>query len=415
MNAIVFDGVTKHYRIGGSAWPTFRDRLDYLILKGKNLLLHKRNVSSQDHEFNALKDATFTIRKGESIAIIGPNGAGKSTILKLLAGVTKPNSGKIDINGRVAAMIELGAGLHPELTGRENIYLYGAIMGMKRAQVDDNIDKIIEFSELEDFIDTPLKRYSSGMQARLGFSVTAHIDADILLVDEVLSVGDMRFQFKCADKLAEYRKKGITIVFVSHNLESVSKLCQRTILLDRGQIEKDGSTDECIRDYYKLMGEDRVRRFQKENPTEKELKTQAKIRKIELFNEAGETTRNLQAGDRAVLRLEIECFEDLPNPHIGFIIKTLERTNIFDTNNALLGYDLGNLKANTKFITEFRFKVNLLKGTYTIGTHFEFERLGSGYYDWVDPAITFKVNENYSHHGIVDLSPEFKVLEITKI
>ncbi len=411
MDAIVFDGVTKHYRIGRSAWPTLRDRMDYLILKGKSLLLHKRNASSQDCEFNALRDVTFTIGKGESIAIIGPNGAGKSTILKLLAGVTKPNSGTIDIKGRVAAMIELGAGLHPELTGRENIYLYGAIMGMKRAQVEDDIDKIIEFSELRDFIDTPLKRYSSGMQARLGFSVTAHIDADILLVDEVLSVGDIGFQFKCADKLQEYRNKGVTIIFVSHNLEAVRKICQRTILLNKGSIEKDGLTDECIRDYYRLMAEDKADTYQKNINDGKESVGGAKIKEIELFNENGKPMRSFKSGEKATLRVTIECFDDLKSPRVGFFIRTPDRNVIFDTNSSLLGRQINMIDKGTTLVAEFEFKINLLKGTYSIGNHFEHHRRG-GFYDYWDPAVIFNVTEEYSHYGIVDLSPGISLSEI---
>ncbi len=325
-----------------------------------------------------------------------------------MASVTKPTSGKVNIQGRVAAMIELGAGLHPELTGRENIYLYGAIMGMKRRYVESNIDKIIEFSELEDFIDTPLKRYSTGMQARLGFSVTAHIDADILLVDEVLSVGDMRFQFKCADKLTEYQKKGITIIFVSHNLESVRKLCKRTILLDKGQVVKDGQTDDSIRDYYRLIAEDRVMHSQSYNEKRGEVKQQAKIQRIELFNEEGEPSRNFKSGEKAILRLEIECFNDLPNPRIGFFIRGLDRNVIFDTNSALLQHDMGTVKRGTILVAEFNLKMNLLKGAYTMGNHVEHGR-GGDFYDYVDPSITFTVNENYSHYGVVDISPVFKL------
>ena len=409
MNAISFQNVTKQYRIGKSVWPTLRDRFDYLLNRTKNIFI-TTSIEEHDSTFTALDDVSFDLEKGGTLGIIGPNGAGKSTILKLLAGVTKPTAGEIHTKGRVAAMIELGAGLHPELTGRENIYLYGAIMGMKQDYVESNINKIIEFSELEHFIDTPLKRYSSGMQARLGFAVTAHIDAEILLIDEVLSVGDLRFQFKCADKLVEYQKKSITIIFVSHNLESIRKLCNRTILLNNGHIERDGPTDECIREYYTLMAEDRVKTFGTDNKINEEVERGAKIQRIELLNKKGEPSRNFRSGEKAKLRLEIECFNDLSNPHIGFIIKTAERTNIFDTNNALLGYELGDLKANTKLVSEYGFTVNLLKGTYTIVNHFEYEKLGSGYYDWVEPAITFKVSEDYSHHGIVDLSPTFKVL-----
>jgi len=367
-------------------------------------------MEEDDSTFLALDDVSFDLEKGETLGIIGPNGAGKSTILKLLAGVTKPTTGEIYTEGRVAAMIELGAGLHPELTGRENIFLYGAIMGMERSYVQSNIRNIIEFAELEHFIDTPLKRYSSGMQARLGFAVTAHVNADILLIDEVLSVGDWLFQSKCASKLAEYQEKGITIIFISHNLDSVKKLCNRTILLNNGSIEKDDQTSDCIAEYYSLMSLDRLRGSSDGYIKNKTVEREAKIQRIELFNKRGELTRNFRSGEEARLHLEIECYNDLPNPHIDFTIREMNGTMIFDTNNALLGCDLGNLRANTKLVVDYIFRMNLLKGTYTVGNHLEYEKAGSGYYDWVDPAITFKVTEDYSHDGIVHLQPTFRVL-----
>ncbi|MBL7086315.1 MAG: ABC transporter ATP-binding protein [Candidatus Cloacimonetes bacterium] len=409
MNAISFQNVTKQYRIGKSVWPTLRDRFDYLLNRTKNIFV-KKSVEEYDSIFLAIDDVSFDLEKGGSLGIIGPNGAGKSTILKLLAGVTKPTSGEIQTKGKVAAMIELGAGLHPELTGRENIYLYGAIMGMDRDYVESNIRNIIDFAELEHFIDTPLKRYSSGMQARLGFAVTAHIDADILLIDEVLSVGDIRFQFKCAHKLAEYQEMGITIIFVSHNLESVRKLCNRTILLNNGHIERDGPTDECIREYYTLMAEDRVRTSGTDNKINEEVERRAKIQRIELLNEKGEPSRDFISGEKAVLRLEIECFDDLPNPRIGFFIRTTDRNVILDTNSALLQHEIGMVNRGTILIAEFKLKMNLLRGTYSIGNHVEYGRGGS-YYDYVDPSVTFTVNENYSHYGVVDISPVFKFLK----
>jgi len=407
MNAISFQNVTKQYRIGKSVWPTLRDRFDHFLNHTKNYFI-KSSIEEYDSTFLALNDVSFDLEKGGSLGIIGPNGAGKSTILKLLAEVTKPTSGEIHTKGRIAAMIELGAGLHQELTGRENIYLYGAIMGMERDYVKSNIRNIIDFAELEHFIDTPLKRYSSGMQARLGFSVTSHIDADILLIDEVLSVGDIRFQAKCADKLAEYQKKGITIIFVSHNLESVRKICNRTILLNNGNIERDGPTENCIRNYYEIVAEDRIKFSQSRRKKNIEVKQKAKIQQIELHNEKGEPLKDFRTGEKAKLRLEIECFDDLENPRIGFFIRTPDRNVIFDTNSELLKHKMEMVKRGTILIAEFNFKMNLLKGSYSIGNHIEYGKAGK-YYDYVDPSITFTVHENYSHYGVVDISPLFKL------
>jgi homopolymeric O-antigen transport system ATP-binding protein len=199
--------------------------------------------------FWALKDISFKVHRGEALGIIGHNGAGKSTILKLLSRITTPTTGEIMINGRLAALIEVGSGFHPELTGRENIYLNGSILGMLRREITKKLDSIVEFAELRQFIDTPVKRYSSGMYVRLGFSIAAHLDPDILLLDEVLAVGDGAFQEKCIQRITELKKKGTTIVFISHDLSAIQKLCERVILLKNGHIEADGEPRETVELY----------------------------------------------------------------------------------------------------------------------------------------------------------------------
>jgi ABC-type polysaccharide/polyol phosphate transport system ATPase subunit len=197
----------------------------------------------------ALADVSFEVAEGEAVGIIGPNGSGKSTTLRLASRVSRPWSGLIETRGRIGALIELKAGLHPELTGRENIFLYGSLLGLRRKEIRRRFDQIVEFAELHRFVDTPLKRYSSGMEVRLGFSVAVHLDPDILLIDEVLAVGDHAFQRRCLERMDELRAAGQTIVFVSHELNQVRRLCPRTILLDRGQIRADGPTDEIIDRY----------------------------------------------------------------------------------------------------------------------------------------------------------------------
>lgn len=235
-----FDRVSKRYLIRqepdhGNSHPLLRK------LKG---------LWPDREEFWALRDVSFEVRRGEALGIIGQNGAGKSTILKLLSSITVPSSGEITINGRLAALIEVGSGFHPELTGRENVYLSGSILGMRRAETTRKLDNIIDFAGIRQFIDTPVKRYSSGMFVRLGFSIAAHLDPDILLLDEVLAVGDAAFQFKCLNRVAELRDSGKTIVFISHDLSAVERLCERVLLLERGQIVADGSPAEVI-DLYK--------------------------------------------------------------------------------------------------------------------------------------------------------------------
>src|SRR5215217_2547043 len=226
--------VSKKYRIRREA------QSNSSVLR-KLVSLRKRN-----EDFWALKDISFSVQRAEALGIIGHNGAGKSTILKLLSRITTPSSGEIMINGRLSALIEVGSGFHPELTGRENIYLNGSILGMLRREITAKLDSIVEFAELRQFIDTPVKRYSSGMYVRLGFSIAAHLDPDILLLDEVLAAGDAAFQRKCIDRITELKKNGTTIVFISHDLRSVQQLCDRVILLKKGQIEADGDTAEMI-------------------------------------------------------------------------------------------------------------------------------------------------------------------------
>ena len=209
----------------------------------------KHKHPSSRNVITALQDASFSVRKGEMLGIIGSNGAGKSTVLKLISRVTVPDGGVITVDGRIGALIELGAGLHPELTGRENIYLYGAILGMKRREVSDRFHDIVSFADINDFLDMPIKRYSSGMYARLGFAVAVSMQPDILLIDEVLAVGDESFQTKCFQKMRSLRDLGTTIVFVSHNLDWVSMICNRVLLLEHGRIKKDGKPHQVISTY----------------------------------------------------------------------------------------------------------------------------------------------------------------------
>ena len=228
--------------------------------RGRKLLLKEvlLNVFSRDTSdyFWALKNVSFNVNKGETVGIIGENGSGKSTILKLIAGVMGPDKGKVDILGRVSPLIELGAGFHPELSGRENVFLNGTILGMKKDEIEEKFDQIVEFAELKDFIDTPIKHYSSGMYMRLGFSIAVHNNPDILLVDEILSVGDERFQKKSFAKMNEFKKRNATIIFVSHNLEAVETFCDRAIILNNGALTNDGKSSKIIKIYKDMLLKD---------------------------------------------------------------------------------------------------------------------------------------------------------------
>lgn len=255
-NVIEIDNVKKLYRLGtigggtlkgdiASWWARVRHKDD------PNLKIGER-AYKKNELFTALDGVSFNVKKGETIGLIGRNGAGKSTLLKLLSRVTAPTDGEIRINGKVSSMLEVGTGFHPELTGRENVYLNGAILGMTKKEVAERIDEIIEFSECGQFIDTPVKRYSSGMFVKLAFSVAAHLNSDIMLMDEVLAVGDMAFQKKCIDKMVSLaRDEGKTIIYVSHNMQTIRQLCSRAIVLDKGKVVYNGKVEDAINIYLK--------------------------------------------------------------------------------------------------------------------------------------------------------------------
>lgn len=230
---------------------------DFIIYADKANTLKERIIRFSNNKKEVrhiLKNINLKINKGETVALIGVNGSGKSTLLKLITKIIYPTSGSIKVNGKLASLLELGAGFHPDFSGRENIYFNASIFGLTKAEIDARLDKIIEFSELGDFIDTPVRTYSSGMYMRLAFSVAINVDADIILIDEILAVGDQRFQEKCMDKMLELKKLGKTMVFVSHSKEAVEFLCDRAIWLNNGVIQKDGKTKSVLEEYVKVCG-----------------------------------------------------------------------------------------------------------------------------------------------------------------
>lgn len=248
--------ISKQYRVGrtGARYSTLRDTLAESFRSIRNVG-RRKHTSKQDGTIWALTDVCFEVSPGQVVGIIGRNGAGKSTLLKIISRVTEPTKGRIDLYGRTGSMLEVGTGFHPELTGRENVFLNGAILGMRKVEIARKFDQIVAFSEIEKFIDTPVKFYSSGMYVRLAFAVAAHLEPDILIVDEVLSVGDMAFQQKCLDKLNEIRAQTKAIILVSHNMISIRALCSRVMLLSHGQLTADGNATEVVPLYEKLMYE----------------------------------------------------------------------------------------------------------------------------------------------------------------
>ena len=297
MMDLVVDRVSKRYRVQATeqkgAPATLASRL--------------RTLRRHDDEFWALRDVSFDVARGETVGIIGDNGAGKSTILKLLSGVTSPTSGRITISGRLSALIEVGSGFHPELTGRENVFLSGSILGMRRREIADKLERIVEFAGVRAFIDTPVKRYSSGMYLRLGFSIAAHLEPDILLLDEVLAVGDAEFQAKCMDRVNQLHRHGRTIVFISHDLAAVERLCSRVVLLSRGRVLANGPARDVIA-MYQEMGRTRLPAealVEAVHPVSGEIAIQS----VSCVDVRGEPVDTVVTGGAATVRLTYDARE----------------------------------------------------------------------------------------------------------
>jgi lipopolysaccharide transport system ATP-binding protein len=271
--AIKVENLGKKYTIkheNQTRYSTLRDQLSGSARSMVHRLRHPFQAVQNNREteqFWALKDINFEIQPGDRVGIIGRNGAGKSTLLKILSRITAPTTGKVTINGRVASLLEVGTGFHPELSGRENIFLNGAVLGMRKTQIQKKFDEIVDFAEVEKFLDTPVKHYSSGMYVRLAFAVAAHLEPEILIVDEVLAVGDAQFQKKCLGKMGEVGTKGRTVLYVSHNMGTISQLCNRSIFLQSGLLNKIGATDDCIQQYLHNITENKAAATNHRKPT----------------------------------------------------------------------------------------------------------------------------------------------------
>lgn len=303
------NNLSKRYRIGAAeqGYKTFREAIvDGIKAPVRNLArlrsLTKFKDGYEEDVIWALKDVSFEVEEGEVMGVIGKNGAGKTTLLKILSRITEPTSGFAEVHGRVSSLLEVGTGFHPELTGRENIFLNGAILGMRKREIEKKFDEIVSFSEVEKYIDTPVKRYSSGMQVRLAFAVAAHLEPEILLIDEVLAVGDIAFQKKCLGKMGDVAKGGRTVLFVSHNMGAIRSLCGSAIWLDNGQIVKKGLTDEVVRDYE----EHQLRHFDEssyivERNLEEVKNKDFYFSRVEMLNEKGENTNIFRYGEKLIL------------------------------------------------------------------------------------------------------------------
>ncbi|MCS6873873.1 MAG: polysaccharide ABC transporter ATP-binding protein [Pyrinomonadaceae bacterium] len=307
---ISVEKISKKFDLHGTqSWKTLRDTLTGFF---------QRSSKREEKVLWALRDVSFNVYEGEILGIVGHNGAGKSTLLKILSRIIKPTSGVARIRGRIGTLLEVGTGFHQELSGRENIFLNGAILGMKRKEIEKKLDEIIAFAEMENFIDEPVKFYSSGMFMRLAFSVAAHLDAEILLLDEVLAVGDVNFQHKCLDKMKEIMNQGRTILFVSHNMSAVTRLCHRAILLEKGRIVAEGDTREVVKTY---LGSDWRTRFDREweNYVQAPQSEVVRLKRMRIINKDRQTSGSIAINEPVGVEITYEVLEDghilIPNFH----------------------------------------------------------------------------------------------------
>lgn len=369
-SAIRVSNLSKKYIIGGQekGYRTFREAVfDAILSPLQGLRSHLTREEVEQNEFWALRDVSFDIPQGEIVGIIGRNGAGKSTLLKVLSKITEPTSGKVEIRGRVGSLLEVGTGFHPELTGRENIYMNGSILGMQKAEITRKFDEIVAFSEIEKFLDTPVKRYSSGMYVRLAFAVAAHLEPEILIIDEVLAVGDIAFQKKCLGKMKDVGQEGRTVLFVSHNMQAVSDLCKSAFLFENGTIIDCGDAKRVVNTYVNLganthqsrrdLCDLKIRNTDISNPT-----SIFKWTDIFILNSKGECKSEILFGEPFEIIFRGNAREECENVRIGFAISTKYSGILFCSHQLYNGLP----DILTKGISEFRVRMepNFLAPTY---------------------------------------------------
>lgn len=394
--ALRMEHVYKKFR-KGEVYNSLRDFLPALTGKMFRQQEHNRH---DDRDFWALQDISFEVKRGEALGIIGANGAGKSTILKILSRIMKPTKGTMLVNGRLSAVIEVSAGFHQDLTGRENIYLNGTILGMTRHEIDSKLDQIIDFSGIDEFIDTPVKRYSSGMNARLGFAIAAHVDPDILIVDEVLSVGDYAFQRKCINRMNEVVSQGATALFVSHNLQSVSEFCGRCLLLDHGKIIQNGSTQDVISTYLSPS------RNKHDEDSSTKLVT---ISKVTVRSEEGESIQ-FQSGKKAWIDIEITALKRCQKLSVSLYLTDPKDLMVMDTSTERLGHGTFDLEAGEKYRCTFELDLNLVGGTFYISSLIFRYDITTEYDRWLRAATIF-VSSDHDVRGIANCFPEVRSVE----
>ncbi len=411
MAIVEFRDVRKAYSLG-SGRGSLRDAVPNLARR-----LVGRNGVGDEQILWALDSVSFEVKRGETLALIGANGAGKTTILKLLSKVTRPTSGHIKVNGRLSALIELGAGFHPDLTGRENIYLNGSILGLDKKEIAAKFDSIVAFSELEKFLDTPVKRYSSGMYVRLGFAIAIHVEPEVLLVDEVLAVGDMAFQRKCLDKMSEIRSKGSTIVFVSHNMRTVQSLCNRALWLEKGRVRQMGDVQPVVAAYTDEMNRAiSAGRLGQYSSTERRGSGEVQFTIIRLLNGDENETSAFQMGDTLVIEMGYHAHQRVLSPSFDVAIYADNGARVCTATSRLSGCTSDHLAGEGVVRCAFD-SIPLVPGGYSVSVAL-FDQEDLNPYDQWYRAVAFTVDSeligdarwhlSQEHHGVVYLPPDWE-------
>ncbi len=397
--AIRVENLGKQYRIGKAQrrHDTLRDALVASLQAPFNPLRRNTDIETKEREDTiwALKDVSFDVKHGEVVGIIGRNGAGKSTLLKILSRITEPTTGRAIVNGRVGSLLEVGTGFHPELTGRENIYLNGAILGMKRTEIDRKFDEIVDFAEIAQFLDTPVKHYSSGMYVRLAFAVAAHLQTEVLVVDEVLTVGDSEFQKKCIGKMGNIATGGRTIIFVSHNMALVEGLCPNSIAINHGSIVQAGASKQVIESYLSMTSKSATTTPLKERQ-DRVGSGETRFTDIRLFNGYGQPTAQVRMGEPLVIEADYEVLQAVREPIFGFLVVDQMGKTV------LRAYSRESFRGPTPRITRSgtvrcRFEsLPLMYDTYSIHLWLGRIRYPVDYVEW---AISFDVLQYDVYHS----------------
>jgi ABC-type polysaccharide/polyol phosphate transport system ATPase subunit len=399
--SIALDQVSKRYRIGRG------------LTNLRNLFSIDRNVSNPQKYHWAVKDVSFALEPGEALGIIGPNGAGKTTLLKLLSHVTKPTDGSIRVNGRLSALIELGAGFHPDLSGRDNIYLNGTILGMQRLDIKSRFDAIVNFAGIGEYLDTPVKRYSSGMYARLGFAIAAHVDPQILLVDEVLAVGDYAFQQRCYARMDELRSQGTSLILVSHNMEAIRRVCGRGLVMYRGEDIFDGPAAEAVVAYSDALREAaRVKQLDvpvEEGIAQRVMTFDAEIENVSLQNERGDLITVVESGECVSVAIEVRFKELVQSPIFSLTVRTPDGQTVYDTTTRWMNIETPVFQPGTTSIIKFALNMCLLAGEYELGVDIASSNF-SHLYDSLENAMGFSVVGANEAKGLSNLGAKFSVL-----